>query len=231
MFEALHRAYFLHHLAFFVSLTLPRVSNPAALLQRSAGRFLTEARRTFGPLQYFWVVGVGHSRNPHLHLLVDRDLSRAAHYGSDRAWLRPTWHRLTGGHQTDLQPITLGTERRVINYMLTDMFGSVLSDLPIRHRYGSSRAIHPNPKPTFVRNPDAPRYRRREGSSGSIARELGLEEEPFMNGDFLFDPKAPKVRSLPVPSRVESPLCAGCEAAGAPAGGRDVVDRPTGSLT
>ncbi len=213
MLQALLQACCVHHLTYFVTLTLRSSTSAAALLSRYASRFLSEARRTFDGLQYCWMVGVGRRGNPHLHLLVNRDIRRAPHYGTDREWLRRTWCHLTGAHQTKLEAITPGTEHRVINYMLLDMFRSVLSGLPIGRRYSSSRLIKLNPKP--VRNPDAPRYERRRGATGALLRQMGLDTDPFQNQTFEVDAQSTSQRG------VEPPLCNGCAASGAPAGGRD----------
>ena len=214
LLQALLQACQVHHLTHFVTLTLPPSPSAPQLLRRSVGRFLGEARRNFSGLQYCWMVGVGRNRNLHLHLLVDRDIERAPHYGTDREWLRATWHRLTGAHQTKILPITAGTERRVINYMLVNMFGSVLSDLPLRRRYGCSRLIKLNPKPVRLHGVT---YERRRGATGAMLRELGLVRDPIMNETFEIEDRSHQ------PGGVESPLRDGCAASVAPAGGRDLA--------
>lgn len=174
-----------HGMAYFVTLTLPASTPPISqsrTLRRALRRLLLEARRSFPgarKLVYCWALG-GNSRYLHLHLLLNRDLRRGTRYGRPIAWLKQTWHSLTGAHQTRCSKIVPGTEARVVDYLLLNFFQTIQGCPQLQgRRYGYSRGLALTARP---RNPQGTRrWIRLKQPTAQIARQSGVDANPVTN--------------------------------------------------
>ena len=192
-----------HALRFFVSLTLPGRTPPdkqESLLKESLQRLLQYAKRTFpAPLHYAWVIGTGSEGHLHVHMLTNINLCRASRYGSRTAWLKSTWHRLSGAHQVKLIAITPGSEQNVVQYLLKNLFETVAAGRVRGRKYGSSRTIKFRPA---KQKPDAT-WTRHRCTTAYHARSNRIDEHPVMNGEVL----VPGTSVPDHPARAEAPLC------------------------
>lgn len=193
MLETLTAAARRYRLAFLITLTIPSnhsIQNQAETFPIALARFLHEARRTFPkPLIYWWCYGIGNSESLHVHMIANQDLRRSTHYHHRIAWLKATWHHLTGAQQVKLKAITEGSEYLVVRYLLVNMMSVVLKRVPVPRRYGGSRCIKVR-GPKTEPDPDRPTYQYKRGPSATVARYSGVDLNPITNPDFHIDASA-----------------------------------------
>jgi len=221
---ALCQAFHDHALRFLVSLTLPGntpINRQEIILKKSLQRLLQYAKRTFPDrLHYAWVIGTQSNGRIHAHMVVNTDLRRASHYGHRTGWLKSTWHHLTGSHQVKVAEITLGTEPNVVQYLLQNIFETVLAEYVRSRKYGSSRSIKfrpARPEPTGT-------WERHRQPTAHYARLHGIDKNPIMNGNVIVNDAG----ASSTPSRAEAPLDRSAAAGGAtgPAGAAGGVGVP-----
>jgi hypothetical protein len=150
------------------------------------------------------------------------------------AWLKDTWFRLTGSHQVKVQSIVPGSEPNVVQYLLQNLFETVVRERVTGRRFGSSRSIRLRRRDK--RNPDsAEKYVRVGKPTGMIARDRGLDPYPVINGKYVVAGKNNDEVGTTAfePGRAEAPLRRSTDAVGTtvPAGagggaGETVVPPP-----
>ncbi len=193
-------------LNFYCTLTLQggmQLEQQDLIIKRALGRLLQEARRTFKgqSLIYAWALGIGAGNNLHVNMLLNKDIRRGTRYRKRIEFLKSTWFRLTGAHQVRLQPIRPDDHAFVIQYILVDMFRTVLAVPHLKRRCGASRTIKLR-EPSIKDPNDTRRWVRSNLPTAHYARVHGIEADPIMNGTFLVN-DAP---ASSTPSRAESPL-------------------------
>ena len=191
MLDTLTTAARRYRLAYLITLTIPSnhsIQYQAKTFPIALARFLHEARRTFPKLIYFWCYGIGNNESLHVHMITNQDLRRSTHYHRSIAWLRTTWHHLTGAQQSKLKAITEGSERHIVRYLLVNLMNVVIKLVPVPRRYGGSRCIKVRPKP--APDPDRQIYQYKRGPSALVAHHSGNVLNPITNQDFHIDASA-----------------------------------------
>lgn len=172
-------------LRFHVSLTLPGnipLEEQESILKDSLRRLLQHAKRTFdNPLHYAWVIGTHRNGHPHVHMLVNRDLRRASRRGRRIPWLKSVWFSMTHGHQVKAVEIKPGTEANVVQYILQNLFETVLRGQVTGRKYGCSRSIKLRPA---RRHPDPGKWTRNKHPTAYYARLAG-QTDLFMNREVI----------------------------------------------
>jgi hypothetical protein len=206
-------------LQFHVTLTLPgtvTADQQEPILKQAIQRLVQDVRRSFKTtLHFFWVIGTHASGSLHAHMLLNIDIRRGSRYGRRTAWLKDTWYRLTGGYQVKSKEIVPGTEERVVQYLLLNLFQTVVRERVAGRRYGSSRSIRLRRREK--RSADsAVKYVRQRQPTGMIARNRGLDPYPVMNGKYVVAGKNnDEVGTTSFePGRAEAPLRRSTDAVG-----------------
>lgn len=209
-------------LQFYMTLTLPRTvtrDQQDLILKQAIQRLVQDVRRSFKTtLHFFWVIGTHASGSLHAHMLLNTDIRRGSRYGRRIAWLKGTWHRLTGSHQVEVQSIVPGSEPNVVQYLLTNLFETVVRESVRSRRWGSSRSIRLRRRDKRSADSTA-KYVRVGKPTGMIARDRGLDPYPVINGKYVVAGKNnDEVGTTSFePGRAEPPLCR--SEATVPAGG------------